>query len=88
LAAEILLIWIGARVLLQVALNGYARRQELQADRKALQVTGDREAFVSACRTLAALRGALREPPRWAHVLLCDAPTLRQRLAVADEESA
>jgi Zn-dependent protease with chaperone function len=83
-AAKILLVWAGARACLQVALNALGRRQELQADRKALQLTGDREAFLSASRKLAARRGAEKEPPRLLHWLLADAPTLRQRLAAAE----
>lgn len=85
-AAEILLVWAGARACLQVALNALGRRQELHADRKALQLTGDREAFLSASRKLAARRGADKDPPRLLHWLLADAPTLRQRLAAIEEK--
>jgi Zn-dependent protease with chaperone function len=87
-AAEVLLIWAGARLCLQVALNALERRQELQADRKAVQITGDRGAHESACRKLAAWRGAEKEPPRWTHWLLSGMPTLRQRLAAAGRQEA
>jgi STE24 endopeptidase len=81
--ATVFLVWAGARAALQVALHAYSRRQELRADRKALEITGNPAAFVSACRAVASCRGADAEPSRWAHLLFSDSPTLRQRLAVA-----
>jgi STE24 endopeptidase len=78
--ATILLAWGAARACLQVALNAYSRRQELQADRKAIEITGDAAAFGSAYRKLTERRGAETGPPRWAHFLLADCPTLQERL--------
>jgi len=84
-AATVLAVLVAARAFLHPALNAYSRRQELQADRKALQITGDRNAFVAAYSKLAARRGARNEPPRLAHLLFSGSPTLAQRLAVAKE---
>jgi Zn-dependent protease with chaperone function len=84
-AAAVLLIWGAARACLQVALNAYARRQELQADRKAMEITADQAAFVSAYHKLADQCGAEAGRPGWAHFLLSDRPTLQQRLAAAEK---
>ncbi len=86
LAATVLAAWLIARAGLLVALNAYSRRQELQADRKALALTGDRAAMAGAYRKLAAWRGAEGEPPRWWRWFFADSPSLRQRLAQIEGE--
>jgi hypothetical protein len=65
--------------------KAYCRFQELQADRLALEITNESEAFVSAYRKLASRSMSAAEPPRLAHWLFDDAPSLAQRLAVAEE---
>jgi STE24 endopeptidase len=84
-AAAVLAVLVAIRACLQPVLNATSRRQELQADRRAIEITGNADAFVAAYRKLAARRGAMKDPPRWAHLLFSGSPTLTQRLAVAKE---
>ncbi len=60
------------------------RRFERQADRYALQRTGDPEAFRSAFERLSRQNLADPNPPRWEEILLDDHPALSRRIAMAE----
>ena len=60
------------------------RIQEREADRYALEVTGDREGLKSALIATSKANYASIDMPGWAYVLGASHPTLRQRLAFVD----
>ena len=63
--------------------NWISRRWERVADRVSLELTGDREAFVEAHRTLALENLADLDPPRTAYLLLFSHPTAPERIAMS-----
>jgi Zn-dependent protease with chaperone function len=85
LAAGILAAWVAVRACLQALVCFYSRRQELAADRKAVEITGDAAAFASAYSKLATPAGTGFRKPYWWNVLLSDTPTLQRRLAAMKE---
>jgi len=74
------LIWYVTRLLLWPFVRSSLRRQELAADRRALEITKDPEAFASAYRKLALRGGASGRAARWIHRLFDEAPSLSERL--------
>lgn len=60
-----------------------SRRWERQADRFSLELTHDRDAFVSVHRDLAAANLSDLDPPRWLYRLLFTHPTTPERIAAA-----
>jgi STE24 endopeptidase len=60
-----------------------SRRFEREADRVALELTRDPEAFESAFRVLADANVADLEPPRLVHALFATHPTVPERIAAA-----
>ncbi|HUU59074.1 MAG TPA: M48 family metalloprotease [Phycisphaerae bacterium] len=65
--------------------KAYSRHQERQALRKALEVTDDGEAFVSAMRKMAGREAAGAEPTLLDKLLFNDHPSLRETLAMAED---
>lgn len=84
-AALPLLAAIGAAVGLAVRplLNALSRRKEYRADRYALSLTGDPDAFVSAIRRLAAQTLAETRPSAATMWLFHSHPSVEQRIQVA-----
>jgi STE24 endopeptidase len=64
--------------------NAISRHFERQADRAALELTGNREAYVKAEVDLARSNLADITPPRWAVLLLYTHPPVLERIAVAE----
>lgn len=64
--------------------NGLSRRLERQADRYALEKTGDAPAFIAAMRRLAEQNLAEETPPLWVEWLLYDHPSISKRIAMAE----
>ncbi len=60
-----------------------SRRFERQADRYALERTGDPEAFRGAFERLSRQNLADPDPPRWEEILFDDHPALSKRIAMA-----
>jgi len=71
--------------LLLPLLNAYSRHVERMADRFALRLTGNGEAFASAMQRLAVLNLAEAEPSRLALWLFHSHPTVASRIAAARE---
>jgi len=73
-----------ARLILSPLARAYCRFQELQADRRALEITNDSDAFASAYSKLAGRRPPNAQPGRLAKWLFAAAPSLAERLALAE----
>ncbi len=81
------LMLVGAAVSL-VALpiaNAFSRHMERAADRFALRMTRDREAFVSSLEKLGLQNLAERKPNRWIEFVFYSHPPVEKRLALARE---
>jgi STE24 endopeptidase len=63
--------------------NALSRRRERQADSFAVQLTGDREAFVSALRKLATMNLADPDPHPLVEFLFHSHPSIGRRIAIA-----
>jgi STE24 endopeptidase len=70
-------------LLLSPLINWWSRRLESRADRFALQLTGDPEAFASAMRRIGCQNLIEVCPPRWSEVLLATHPALWRRIQLA-----
>jgi len=66
--------------------NGLSRRWEAAADRFAVRVTGNAEAWKGALRKLADQNLAEVDPPRWVEWLLYSHPSIRHRLEAASRQ--
>lgn len=66
--------------------NGLSRRWEAAADRFAVRVTGNAEAWKGALRKLADQNLAEVDPPRWVEWLLSSHPSIRHRLEAAGRQ--
>jgi len=64
--------------------NGWSRWREVKADKYALEMSGDREAFISAMTRLANQNLAETEPPVWVEFLLHSHPSISKRVAMAE----
>jgi STE24 endopeptidase len=64
--------------------NAISRHFERQADRAALELTGNRESYIKAEVDLARSNMADITPPRWAVLLLYTHPPVLERIAVAE----
>lgn len=64
--------------------NWWSRRVETAADRYALAMTPQPQAFASALRRLASQNLAELAPPRWAQLLLGSHPAVGQRIDMAE----
>jgi STE24 endopeptidase len=65
--------------------NGYSRWRERLADRYALRMTGNREAFISAMRKLAEQNLAETRPNRAIEILFHSHPSIARRIASAEQ---
>ena len=74
-----------AGLLLLPLTQGISRFLERQADRFALQQTGNPQAFIATMRRLAGQNLAEIDPPRWVEWLLYDHPSIRKRIALAEQ---
>lgn len=68
---------------LQPLLNWYNRRTELEADRAALQLSNNPQAFVSLMTKLTDQNLQQAEPGHWAKLLFHDHPSYRERVILA-----
>jgi STE24 endopeptidase len=82
LPAAVLLV-LAAQAVITPAFSAYSRRYERQADRFALDVTGDLPAFERVMVELAERNLSDVAPPRLAYLLLFTHPTAPERLALA-----
>jgi STE24 endopeptidase len=82
----LLLIPLGLTLAAGPAANALSRRWEQEADRFALELTGDRTAYEQTFRRLAASNLTDLDPPRLVYLLLFTHPTPPQRLAAAIAE--
>lgn len=73
-----------AAVLAAPVQNGISRTIEVRADRTALEVTQDPEAFVDLQRRLALRSQADPTPPAWSQWWFGSHPTVLERIALAD----
>lgn len=77
--------FLAAELALSPIVHGISRRLEAQADRFALEKTGDRAAFISTMRRLAEQNLAEISPPRWVEWLLYDHPSIARRIQSAEQ---
>jgi STE24 endopeptidase len=85
-ALPLLAIWMGLYGLLTgPADNWLSRRHEYQADRFALETTRNKEAFISTMTKLASMNLSDPEPPRWVEIVFHSHPTIKKRIAAAEE---
>lgn len=85
-ALPLLTIWMGLYGLLTGPIDNWlSRRHEYQADRFALELTGNKEAFKSTMTKLASMNLSDPEPPRWVEVLFHSHPTIKKRINAAEE---
>jgi STE24 endopeptidase len=80
---EILLVLGGVEFAVAPPLAALSRRLERTADRVALELTGDADAFETMFRTLAETNLADLAPPRALHTLFSSHPTIPERIAAA-----
>lgn len=80
-----LLFLAGSLVLLPLGplQNAWSRHEERRADRVALTLTGNPEAFVTLQTKLARVNRADVDPPRWAVVWFAGHPSVHERIATA-----
>jgi STE24 endopeptidase len=74
-----------ANLALMPGVNAVSRWLEAQADRFALERTGNPQAFIATMHRLAERNLAEMVPPRWAEWLLYDHPPISQRIASAEK---
>ncbi len=85
-ALPLLTIWMGLYGLLSGPIDNWlSRRHEYKADRFALEMTGNKEAFKSTMTKLAEMNLSDPEPPRWVEVLFHSHPTIKKRIKAAEE---
>ena len=84
-ALPLLTIWMGVYGLLSGPIDNWlSRRHEYQADKFALEMTKNKEAFISTMNKLASMNLSDPEPPRWVEVLFHSHPTIRKRIQAAE----
>lgn len=81
----VLLVVTGISLLALPVVNGYSRWRERRADRYALHMTKNREAFISAMRKLAAQNLAETQPSRAVEFLFHGHPSIAKRIAYAEQ---
>ncbi len=85
-ALPLLTIWMGLYGLLTGPIDNWlSRRHEYQADRFALVMTQNKDAFISTMTKLASMNLSDPEPSRWVEVLLHSHPTIKKRIRAAEE---
>ncbi|MBI3615734.1 MAG: M48 family metallopeptidase [Candidatus Omnitrophica bacterium] len=82
------LLFTGLSLVWMPFINGLSRILEAQADRYALDQTGNPRAFATAMRRLAERNLAEASPPKWVEWLLYDHPSIAKRIAMAEGADA
>ena len=73
----------GVSLVLMPLANAFSRAHERRADRYALEMTRNAEAFISAMKRLATQNLAEEQPSRWIEVLFHSHPSTHARIAAA-----
>jgi Zn-dependent protease with chaperone function len=81
----LLLVSSALSLVLMPALNAYSRSKEREADRYALDATGQAAPFISSMNKLAEQNLAEREPKAWVEWLFHSHPAISKRIAAAEE---
>lgn len=81
----VLLVVTGVSLVALPLVNGYSRWRERRADRFALRLTRNREAFISAMRKLAEQNLAEMQPGRVVEFLFHGHPSIAKRIAAAEQ---
>jgi STE24 endopeptidase len=85
-ALPLISLWLGLYGLITGPLDNWlSRRHEYQADRFALQMTRNKDAFVTAMRKLSGMNLSDPEPPRWVEVFFHSHPMINKRIRAAEE---
>lgn len=85
-ALPLLTIWMGLYGLITGPVDNWlSRRHEYQADRFALEMTRNKEAFISTMSKLATMNLSDPEPPRWVEIMFHSHPTIKKRIKAAEE---
>jgi STE24 endopeptidase len=85
-ALPLISLWLGLYGLITGPLDNWlSRRHEYQADRFALRITRNKEAFVTTMRKLSNMNLSDPEPPRWVEVFFHSHPTINKRIKAAEE---
>jgi STE24 endopeptidase len=81
----VMLVVTGVSLVALPLVNGYSRWRERRADRFALELTRNREAFISAMRKLAEQNLAETQPSRVVEFLFHGHPSIAKRIAAAEQ---
>ena len=81
----VMLVVTGVSLVALPVVNGYSRWRERRADRFALSLTQNREAFISAMRKLAEQNLAETQPNRVVEFLFHGHPSIAKRIAAAEQ---
>ena len=81
----VMLVVTGVSLVALPVVNGYSRWRERRADRFALSLTRNREAFISAMRKLAEQNLAETQPNRVVEFLFHGHPSIAKRIAAAEQ---
>lgn len=69
-------------------LNALSRHYEIEADRFTLQVTGDRDSFISSMEKLAKINLADKDPGPITEIIFYSHPSIKKRIAFAKKNSS
>ena len=81
----LLLVSSALSLALMPAMNAYSRSKEREADRYALEATGQATPFISSMNKLAEQNLAEREPAAWVEWLFHSHPAISKRIAAAED---
>lgn len=81
----VMLILFLLSVLIKPVQNAYSRALETEADKFAIQVTGDAASFIKAMERLSLMNLADENPPRLIKYMLYDHPPISERVGMARE---
>lgn len=79
----LMLVLAGAELILSPVANAFSRRLESAADKKAIELTRNPEAFITAMTKLTDQNLSEAQPPWWAELLFYDHPPYTKRIALA-----
>lgn len=80
-----ILIFMLFQLLIAPLVNYVHRIMERNADKEAIEVTGDKNAFISMMDKLALQNLAQRRPPSWVKIMFYDHPSIEERIKFARE---
>ncbi|NCC50269.1 MAG: hypothetical protein EOM20_03540 [Spartobacteria bacterium] len=72
-------------ILILPIIHGYSRKREMAADAWAVRATGDAGPMITALEKIAEDNLAECDPPRWAEIILHSHPSVKRRIAQANE---